>query len=320
MTHNDLDGVGSLILNEYYGYTDSFDKVYVVSYQEIVDNEKFVFPRFFPLTEDDDLVVTDVSMVPELYAYIKNTAKSYVIYDHHDETGKIEGDPNIHYNKKKSGTLLYFEAVTEGKRVSMKLKKLVDLINTYDNYNDESPLWEEAQNMNRVFYKVYSWGLKPYPAVQKFISLQVNKVKDPKRLEFGFSDYEDQKIQEVLEKEHEILVKARSTIQRRTDNAGNNFGLVVLASKISITCYNLLKEMEDLSYIIAINAYKGINGAVSVRARKTSSIDVNNLLGIHGHEKAGGGQFPVPFLIDFSRAKDLYLEYDPIHSIREVAT
>lgn len=312
ITHLDLDGVGSLILNDYYSI--AFDKVVIVSYNEIsTKTGEFIFPLVCKLTKDDSVTVTDIAMVPELYGYITKNSKEYIVFDHHDDTEKVKDDPNVHYRKDRSGTWIYFNHIMGGKRVPIKVQRLVDLISTYDTYDDESPLWEEAQNMNRLFYKIYIWGSKDNNiAVQKFINLQSGKLKSPLYKDFIFTDYEYQKIQEVIEQEASLLKKARVMIKKRIDNMGNSFGVIILPSKISITCYNLLKENPDMEYIVAINSYKGINGQVSVRAQKKGKVNVNFLKGIKGHEKAGGGEFDVNFLMDFWNLNARHLEYEPV--------
>jgi hypothetical protein len=70
-----------------------------------------------------------------------------------------------------------------------------------------------------------------------------------------------------------------------------------------------LNTYKGLDYIIAINSYRGINGKVSVRAQKEGKINVNYLTGIKGHEKAGGGEFPIDFLRDFWESNS-YLDYN----------
>lgn len=309
-SHNDLDGVGSLILNEFFGIT--FDQIHILAYDDIEDeNGDFILPNSVKISKNDDVVVTDLSMKDNFYKWIKENSKSYLVFDHHDETSKHTDDPNITYSKTVCGTKLYFEYLTNGKRVLSKLKELVELINTYDNYNDESPLWEEAQNLNRVFYKVYSWGLKPTLAVQRFIRIQIGKLKSAQYVKFEYTDYEHNLIQEVIEKEQQQFEKSLKSMKLRKDNAGNLFGVIIIPTKVSITCYNLLKEVPDLKYIIAINSYKGINGKVSVRAQKKSDINVNCLKDIAGHEKAGGGTFSVDFLEKFYEDDKAFFEYNP---------
>jgi hypothetical protein len=306
LNHADLDAVGILVINNYFNI--NFDRIYIINYEDIHDEDgNFILPEKYPIQENDELVVTDLSLIPDFLNYIK-TAKSFIAFDHHDETGKLPPQENIIYDKHKSGSLLYFEYITQGKRVPYKLKQFIDLVNTYDTFNDESPLWEEAQNLNRLFYKIYSYGLQPYDAVQKFITFQQKKFKNTLVESFYFSDYEKGKIAEVLKQEADIYIKAKKMIKVRKDNVGHNFGVLTLASKISITCFNLLKEYSGLSYIIVINSYKGINGKVSVRAQKHEEINVNYLTGIKGHEKAGGGQFPIDFLQDFWESNS-YFDY-----------
>ena len=296
INHTDLDGAGVFIVTRFYNI--EFDNYILTNYEDISDkNGNYVFPSKYQIQPEDDILVTDLMVSPEMYAELKTT-NSYQIIDHHSDTKTYISDPNVIFNEKKCATKLYYEWISEGKRVPAILQNFIDIVDTYDNYDDKSPLWNEALNLNRLFYQIQLWDKKGIGKLEWFISSQLRKLTSAAN-SFYFTEDEMIKIKKARMKEDEVLIKAKIMMKVRTDNANNRFGVVMLDKKISYTMYRILQERKDLAYIIAINSYGGINGKLHIRIQKDNDLDANDFEKFEGHGKAGGGLIGIQEAIDF---------------------
>ena len=297
VNHTDLDAAGVLVVCRFYGI--EFDKYILVNYDEINDKDgNYVFPQKYQITKEDDIVVTDVSPSKEMYEDIKNNSHSYIIFDHHDGTAVFKDDPNVFYDGHKCGTKLYFEWITEGKRLPAILQDFINVVDIYDNYNSKSPMWERALDLNRLFYQIQLWGEKGVEKLEWFVSSQIKKLKTIAN-DFYFTVEEQEKIKKAKKKEEEVYLKAKMMMKVRIDNLNNKFGVVVLDKKISYVLFRLLQERKDLAYIICINSYNGISGKLSIRIQEDNDLDANCFEKFEGHKKAGGGLLSVKETVDF---------------------
>jgi len=300
LTHYiDLDGIAPIILSKYFELP--IDQYIPVIYgEEKNDDEKYIVEDY--KGKDNIIFITDFSISVSFFNYIKCNFKNYFIFDHHEMSLELPSDDNIYVDISKSGTLLFYEWLIKDKKKTIPeiVKHFVDLINIYDTWNKGSPLWEEAQNLNRVLWKCtdYEAKEKTWQKFMPFIHLQLSKFE--KGGDWYWTDYEHNIIQEGIAKEQEELLNAEQNMKIRIDNRGNKFILYYGSSRVSIVCSKLLEKYDDIVYIININTFQGgnkkaVNGKVSVRARE--GFDVNNLHNIHGHKQAGGGKFPELYLV-----------------------
>jgi len=286
ISHNiDLDGVGSLILSKYYNF--AIDKFHLISYDDEFDEDgKPTFP-----TNYKNLILTDFSPYGDFYNYIIKHFDSYKIFDHHEPSLQLTDDPNCFIDMKRSGTKLFYDYITKKKRVPIKVKQMVTLIDTYDLWKKTDPLWEEAQNLNRVLWESISYNKTGWHKYESFIDRQLFKLKEEKSKEFYFDDYELMLIQQAIQKETTQFRIAEERMQKRVDEKGFSFLIYEGKSKISLVCSMLLEKYTDISYVINVNTFakfkEEINGKLSVRAR--DPFNVNNFEIINGHVLAGGG-------------------------------
>jgi len=203
----DLDGLGSLILAKYYNL--DIDQFYLVAYgKDFTEDGEPTFPTGYK-----NIIVTDFSVEEKLYKYIVKNTESYKIFDHHESSKQWENDENCFIDMKKCGTKLFYEYITKGKRVPVKVKQMVDLIDVYDLWQLDSPLRSDAENLNRVLWQSISYNRKGWHQYESFIDRQVFKLKDSSN-DFYFDDYEKILIQQAIEKEDIQLKLGESRMQR----------------------------------------------------------------------------------------------------------
>jgi hypothetical protein len=293
-THSDLDGVGSLIVNKYLNI--KHDKVYILNYPDITNKSgEFIFPNNYELHEDDHILFTDISVNKEFYEYIESIGCKFNIFDHHKDTKEIEHKENVWFDESICGTQIYYDYVMDKRRRPLYLDQLVELINTYDLFLDEHPLWIKAQELNDVFFGMKSFYKKHYESVEFFVEYQLKKNTNG---EYYFTEFENTKIENAKEKKAKLLGEAKLVLKKRIDENGNKFGVTMSSSKISYIAKEILEE-ESLDYIYVINTYRGVNGQVSLRIHKQSELNASEFEGFSGHEKAAGGEFDKNSLIQF---------------------
>ena len=127
-THNDLDGIGNIVLNEYLGL--KFDRTIIMDYKDIMDLDgNITIQKFFMGLKNRDMIVfTDLNVELKVYRYLVNTFDQVQIFDHHKKTDSISKFGNVIFDEKKSGTKIYFEWLFKEKRVPNILQEFVNLI------------------------------------------------------------------------------------------------------------------------------------------------------------------------------------------------
>ena len=282
LTHIDLDAVGAIILSKYFEL--KIDKYITTDYESL---EKDI-DLHDEILKYNKIIIVDLSLPLELYKKIVKANKEYLVFDHHDPTKQYKDDPNVYWDNAFSGTMIFFRYLRANKRLPSVVHDFLELVDTFDMWRKKSPLWEDAQNLNRILWKNTIYQCKGEAKYKTFISIQLSKL-NKKVDEFYLTDPERYDIKEARYEENNAVNKARKILKIRTDKKGYKFGLIMASSKISLICSKLLEENPDIIYIIAINSYRGINGKLSVRARENSEYDCNWLTDIKGHKLSGGG-------------------------------
>lgn len=316
LTHTDLDGVAAWIVGRYYGI--DFQNVIFIDYSNLYGEQEEMLDWFAPYSNQhyDKLWVTDVAVTPEMYDYIQKTFSEFAIFDHHERSLVLDGRPSAYVAKTSSGTKLFYDYLNGmyPEKHNVVLEEFVTLVDTYDRYDDKSPLWEQAQNMNRIFWQSLAFYKSGAARYFPFLKLQENKFYNFAMTSFVVTPYEQTLIEKSLAKEQQEYNLALRSLQIREDERGVKYGLWHGASKISIICYHLLQNYPDLTYIIAVNTYSGkaarqVNGKISVRSRADGDFDVTTLQGIGGHKSAGGGSLDIGFLKKFWFDKTVHIPY-----------
>lgn len=310
VSHLDLDGWGSVIVYLYFKEKNritpelSFDTYMIVDYgwEKLKENVDYV-------SSFDEVVMADMSVPKEIAEQIRSKGTFLRMFDHHLSSEWLKEDPDSIWDGTRCGTRIFWEdyARKSIKRYPPIIQDFVDRVDAYDCWREDSPLWEDAKGLNAVLYALRDWkALDELSANQGFVDLMLRKF-------FLYSDKwvwmpkEVRIIEEAQIREENLFKQALESMKVRRDRKGNVFGLILLNSKISIVCSKILKSRPGMDYIICINSYRGINGKLSYRTKK-EGFDLNNLMGVHGHAVASGGQVTPVF------AKKIWEEdYVPIY-------
>jgi len=289
ISHIDLDATGSIISNKLHNV--SFDDIIMTDYSWQEHAETLDYVASF-----NRVIFTDMSPTEEYFHQLVDNGVYVEIYDHHTTSAWCAELPpsssyKIFHDEKRSGSRLYFEEyiLKQFPRVKKAERYLIKLIDTYDLWKKESPLWEEAQNLTRVLFGMSDWGSSGYTQFEKFIDQQVKKIR---RLpEWKWLDGEQKAIDNAIEKERVALEDAESRLQKRVDSKGVTFGTFFLGGKISITATKMLENHSDLKYLIIQNSFRGLNSNISFRSRTEEEFNCLNLSLANGHICAAGGAF-----------------------------
>lgn len=318
LTHIDLDALGCLLSVKY--FKENFDKIWCCDYK---DYEKEDFP-YYEILDYDEIIFADFSPNQKVLDLVIENNIKMKVFDHHDSfyelyeenKEKLESLKSdlieIYFDNKKSGTRIFYEYLSKGKRVSKVMKDLVEAIDTYDLYQTERENWPLALNLQRLLWKNYNWYDKEPRGTRrfsKFLDILYKKVTSQNNLMLDM--YEKNAISDTIEKEKDTYKKAVSKMLIRTDNKGFKFGIIRVASKVSITAYNILKNYKDLDYLLIINTFKKDELKMSCRSRDTFNLLQFKLT--KGLKQASGVKdIDNEFIEKIWNGKEVYqLEYNP---------
>lgn len=309
ITHNDLDAAGSVIVSKLFSL--DIDHYMFCGYDDIYDEEDNIILDI-PL-DVTRLFMVDVACTAKLYNYIESQVEVFGIFDHHERTAEIKDRQNVYWDIKKSGTEIFFGALSGSVdfEIPKKWVQFVNAVSAYDLWNLDSPSRSMGEDLNRLYFGVLNYGEEGFDKYRYFINEQVRKLADDDIHEFFFSDYEHHKIERAKEKEHKEYLHAKNNLQKRIDNRGNPYIIYHGSSKVSFVCSMLLDEY-DVKYVLNFNTYTGttkkrISGKIS--ARSTEPFDVTTLKGIEGHKEAGGGIFNKSLLKRIWMYRGVHLGY-----------
>ena len=290
VSHIDLDGLGSVLIYLYFKEKRvipgmDFDTYMLIDYGWEREPNNISYLASF-----DEVIMADISAPKEYIDKIRAKGTKVRIFDHHLASEWLKDDPDSIWNNTRSGTRIFWEEYARPlvRRYPRVIQELVDRVDTYDCWREDSPLWGEAKALNSVLY-----GMKDYKAGNEidsdkdFIESTLRKFNLYPN-EWVWMPREKRIIAESIRRENELYEQAKSTMKIRIDSKERLFGLITLGSKISLICSRILKENDGLDYIICINSYHGINGKLSFRTRK--DLDLNTFAGVHGHAAAAGAQ------------------------------
>lgn len=311
LTHSDLDGFFCYFVIKFFNI--EFDAY------EICDYDQFDLEDNFKKLEDyDEIYMTDYSVSDIIVKKLLNLNKKIITIDHHSNDNskllqQIKDDNFIFYfNNEKAGCMLTYEFF---KPKSVRVKKIffdaLTLANTYDLFKTQDPLWEQAQNMNRVLYGCLSYG---QTGIEKFDWIKdywLNKVN--RQNEWSWSDFEQKKIDAAIASETKEYNSAMSTYREYTDSKSKKYGIAVADKKISIVALRILNEKPNIEYLIMINNYTKKWDKISVRSHIGGTFSCNDLKECKGHDCAAGGEVEPKFAMDLYRGlKQLSYKDDKI--------
>jgi hypothetical protein len=289
INHCDLDAVGCKIVLDIYNFP--YDKMLTVNYGDITMDSEEIYSY-------DKIICTDFSLPTTIVEKLLSLGKFVDIYDHHDYTNDEStkglltlGHKNfrLYHDLTKCGTSIVAKEFKPPKyRFKKNFSYFINLVNIYDMYQKQSPLWEDAQNCNRILWGCLDWSYKDIHKFDFICSYWINKIKNNN--EWQWSTFEQEKINRAIQIENEEYKKAMSTYSTYIDNKGIKYGVAVASKKISIVASMILDNNKDIVYLIMMNTFGSKWGKISLRTSETTGFDCTQFEECHGHKEASGGE------------------------------
>jgi len=273
-----------------------YDEVLLCDYNRFEDEKEYN-----NLLNFDKIIMTDYSVSAEIVEKLLKENKEVLVIDHHlnDQTALLQEIKNDKFeyvfDDTKSGTLIAYEYFKpKNARTKKIFLEMVKLIDTYDLFKKNDPLWVDAQNMNRVLYGCLAWGADTPEEQYKFIKdYWFNKLK--KFDTWTWTDFEQKKIKSAVDKENKQFNESKACLKKYVDERGVKYGITVAKSKVSIVALRLMEENPDIRYIIMINTYTGKWEKLSLRSRTEDNFSCNQFEQCKGHDCAAGGEVDQDF-------------------------
>lgn len=197
-THNDLDA-GGTIINIEYKMPEIKKKYFYTNYgdieKQVQDIEDYVNQH-----GNKYCLMTDISWStsPESLHKMCSLFEKITLIDHHlYPDGFFDAYPKlkVHWDKSKSATLLTYEYF---KNDNTELRKLSELVDVYDLWQDTLPLFTEAQDLNEFFWEI---------GREKFINDCINSgYKLPHYYDSVVSDIQRRYTEEIAKFENRKLI------------------------------------------------------------------------------------------------------------------
>lgn len=315
VSHIDLDGFGGLFLAKYFNDVLNFNYFMVADYGFADDPDNWAY-----LTSMEEIIFSDLSLSEEHTKMLREDHGIKVrFFDHHSKADWLANDEDSVFDLDRCGTKLFWEEYVKPRigRYPVIIDEFVTLVDTYDLWKDTDPLWTQSKNLNSVMIGLRDWGCSdPIEASASFYALFERKIEKLKH--WTETDQELRIIEKSNKREEDLFQKAKKNLMVRVDSKGKIFGVFALQAKISLVCARILKEEENLDYVVAFNTYGGLTGKLSFRSR--GGFNCNDIGVSNGHDAAGGGQISVPDSFKFLETPTLAFTYNESYDEKIPAT
>lgn len=287
-SHLDLDGLGSIVLYKYFQDRVpemNFDSFMLIDYgwEQIPENISY-------MASFDEVILADISAPKEYIDQIRAKGTRVRIFDHHLSAEWLKDDFDSVWDKERSGTRIFWEEYVckYVRRCPPVIRHFVDLVDAYDCWRENSPLWRDAKGLNSVLYGMKNWKAgNEIDSNREFMDHILRKL-DLYPNEWIWMEKEKRLIEEAERREIELYERAEKEMRIRIDDQGKYFAIFPCGSKISLTCSSILKNNPGLDYCVCINSFRGINGKLSFRTK--TDMNLNCFAGVNGHASAAAGQ------------------------------
>lgn len=293
-THNDLDGIGSVVLATIaYGpdnvdyeqcvYGDIDDKI--MSWREMNPGK-----RYF---------VTDISMSEETARSVEGD--DVYLFDHHptamwlkgrfggnvSETIDLEGVGEI----KTCGTELYYRYLVGAGVLSRTefLDNFVDTVRNYDTWR-WTTLGEEGVNSKLLNDLYYIYGH------EHFIKWVLDRVESGV---FPWFNDTDRVLLTMKQREIDEYIKEKMSSMKKMDLMGRTAGVVFAEKYQSELGNKICEKNKDIDFVAMIDMSSCKVSYRSVRDDIHLGVDIASAFGGGGHAKAAGSQFDAEKELDF---------------------
>lgn len=296
ISHNDLDGTMSIVVGKYY-----LEELCNYSYQIFADKD-FADLDWSAIEKADHIIFTDLAPTEEMCIKFNELNKSIEIFDHHATSNKYLLTLHCgvyHFDLTRCGTKIFYDYLSDGLRKNRVLDKMVELTNIYDNWQDDSPLFKEALELNDAMFGHVDWKRVLYSAFppsdterpEKFLEVTMSKIY--KANQFFFTNFELQKIEEAKIKVKKQYETCKQNIQFRVDNKGNKYAFVAASAKVSRIANLLLQDNKDkIEYIVIHNTFDKNSKHISIRSiNGFDTTQISEIWGGGGHKAASAFNF-----------------------------
>jgi oligoribonuclease NrnB/cAMP/cGMP phosphodiesterase (DHH superfamily) len=244
----------------------------------------------------ETITYIDLSPSESMVSYCEQAGIKIHVYDHHKSFYDkyhhedhydiyIKVIPVFKFDIKKSGTQIYYdEYFSKFMRPTKYLTRYVELVSTYDLWQEDSPDWETARNLQRAFIGMMDRDHEY--THHAYVKHQLFKYAN-NRKKFAFTILEKRIINKQKSMEQYNLKFAKRNMEHRQDGDGNSYLYFSLKSKISSVCSALLQENEDVDYIVVRNAFTD-DGSHSLRSKNIDVAKIAEKWGGGGHLNAAG--------------------------------
>jgi len=290
ITHNDLDGVGSHIVARQYLQPICKEFNYYVAGN---DDSEPVRECVDKLGDVDYFIFADIAPTVEFYDYLISIAKEDVfIFDHHISSYYNIGErDNYFFDLDRCGARIFFEELTRFSRVKKIFKQFIELVDTYDRWQQDSLLWRNAKDLSNVMYGTVNWFDKKLDDNTRYIPF-VNRMLDKflYAKTFYLTPTEQSYADDGDRKEQKALSIAKKSLHVRVDNDRNNYIWFACPSKISFVASFLLKEYRDkVEYCVCNSTFSPKDKKISLRSQESFDVSViAEKFGGGGHKNAAG--------------------------------
>jgi oligoribonuclease NrnB/cAMP/cGMP phosphodiesterase (DHH superfamily) len=249
LSHNDLDGYGSQLV------TAKAAEMNVLNVDEIVyfntNYGKEIDQNFELILKDiksfDSLLITDINLSEDQASFINEKQKEIgfdlMLLDHH-ETGKNNTIyPWYYLDTTKCGTKITYEKFFK-EDLDLDLYNIVEIINVYDLWKENSELFQKGKSLNQVLYK----NKDLFPKVLTEESLKLNL--------FMIYNYGKILLKEnfILFAENEIFILEVKYFSQNLENF-KELNIPLHSIKV-IFMYEKIMERKDLYKKIEIDGMK----------------------------------------------------------------
>ena len=290
ISHIDSDGVPPLLFAELFKDKLNFSLTIREDYGFEQDPEKYKL-----LELHDELIFADMSIPENVYDDLIKRGKHIEFYDHHESSKWIKerGADGVWDDSMCGSKIFWIHYVKPRiKRYNPIIEQLIDIVDTYDCWREESPLWEDAKGFNAVMYGgkgFYDWkATDNIKQIRGF--LDHLKKKFETSTEWFWDEDELKMIDEGRRKENKTYENSVLGMQKRVDGKGRTFGIILIGARVSVVCSRILEDYPELDYLVAIVDIRGITGKISFRSKR-ENFDLNEIASAKGHKLACGGGF-----------------------------
>lgn len=272
---SDLDGTVARLCFEYFCMPCEIVQTHAAEVDEVVRSHHQAY---------ESVGFVDLCVSPPVWNELRKQKSSLWLWDHHPRSPEILQSPNVFWSEARCSAMLVYDWMADA--TNPVLKRLVELTQTYDTWDTESPDFRAALDLNNILY-FYTDSNRE--GLHRFVDLQLEKVRFQD--EWYFTDSEDYIIAGARVRENQSFKRVKRTAVIKEDHAGRPYLYIEVArAQASLMCYLIQRDYPDVDYVCAKLMLNNDRNQFSLRTSR-SDIAVNAIAsqyGGGGHQQAAG--------------------------------